>query len=279
MSRVPVRAVAATAVTAAVALTAVSSADAAPRHSAHHPAVNTVVHPAVHTAAHSRTSHVHRSRAASDARRLVAIKRQVARSAALKVRALTLRSARAGRAHLDTDALSAVRANIAADASVLTGYGKRVASAATISAALRARHLVATVRPALYVQAVALLAWDARTAPKLDGVNASISEVTRLADAKEADGADVTTAREAIVAATADTGTAATALAAAHAAAVTITATTPRRGVDSPVVVARVQAHHVVVALGHARAEVEQATDAVATAEVPAGDGGGTAEA
>ena len=244
-----------TSVTAVLALTTVNSAEAAARQRLPQAAAGTPVW------------HVHHSRAA-DVRRLATIKRQTTRSAALKVRALARQRTSAGRAHLHAGVLSAVHANMAADASLLTRYGKQAAKATTISTALRARHLVATTRPALYHRSVGLLVWGARTTAKLDGVNASVSRVTRLVDAKEAEGADVTTARAAAAAAGGATRTAARALGASKAAAVMIKASSPPRGAESPVVVSRVEAHQAVVALGRARAKVEQATAALEAASV-----------
>jgi hypothetical protein len=257
MNRTRIRLAVASALTAAVALGgAAASADAAPRK------------PVKATTAKATVTKQARA-AALAAKKLAAAKSTGLRQVAAKDAALVRADALVVRAALGAESTAAIRTNIAADRAYLATIKTRIFGATTLLDVNRAVAAAKVLRPQNYDQVRAIVALDNRTLAGATAQRDVIAEVSAAADAKEAEGADVTAVRQALAAATVLNDKAVADANAATAAALTVRATTDRK-VDLALRNARTLASSAATALEEAEVKVAEAQAALEAATVPA---------
>ena len=229
MKRTPARIALATVMTASIGLGGAAAVQAAPK-------------PVAAKSAKAFKSAKVDRRAAAEHRLVAAFKKDALREVARKAAALTAAEARIVKANLGATETAAVKDNIVLDQAVLADYRASIDAAKTRTAVATIDKALNAFRVENYDQVRGLLAAQNRASFKVGVVNAQIADVTTAVDAKAAkdgdDATDVVAARAALATAKAKAAEAAAPLAAADAKALTVRATTTRKGADSAVKVA-----------------------------------------
>lgn len=250
MKRTPLRLALASAVTAAIAFGTVSAAEAKPKQ------------PTFVKYDKKRT-------VKKATKALVAAQVQVARDASTKVAALSKvdTSVRLGR--LGAVLTPQVRANIATDKANLVALVAKSSAATTVADVASVRVAVASYRPEVYHQVLAILADDVRLDAKVTGLNKAIATTAATADAKALAGGDVTAVRASLDAAAAAVTAVDVAVDKSVASALAVHANTPKKGVDSALVLAKDAKKSAAIKFAGAQKHLAIAQIALASVTVP----------
>jgi hypothetical protein len=171
-------------------------------------------------------------RVSKDARRLAAEKTVVLREIAHKDAGLAVVLKNPWLSRLDATQAGTVRANVAADRATLATLKSGVSAATTVTDVRALRAKVKQVRPEVYYVAINTVRQAARFLSAAARNTATIAALTTQADAKEADGFDVTAVRTELDAAAVANTEAGTAAAGATDLALGLTATATHAGLD-----------------------------------------------
>lgn len=146
--------------------------------------------------------HTH-TKVSKEARQLAVAKKTVLQEIARKDAALVrvVKDSRLG--HLDATAAGTIRANATADRAGLAALKNTASAATTVAGARTVAAQVKRVRPEVYNIVVNAAAKAAKLQAAVAQNATEIADLTTQADAKEADGFDVTAVRTALAAATA----------------------------------------------------------------------------